>query len=303
MACRILKYMLYYKSAAALLLCVYAAGTPHAQAQETNVGAFAPVDGINLYYEVHGQAHKGHGIPLVLIHGGGSTIESNFSHVLPLLARTREVIAIEEAGHGHTKATSRAFTFENTADDVAALLDFLHVPRADILGFSNGGTSALQVAIRHPQKVRRLVLASSLYRRDGMMDGFFESMKTATLDVMPEALKEADRRVNPDPSHLQALFVQDSQRMLHFKDIPEEQIRAIHAPTLVLNGDQDVVNPEHALRLAHTIPGARLAILPAVHGAYLGAVEAGPFDRALVEGTLGLITEFLSTTAAPSGRR
>ena len=283
-ASRILKYMLYYKLAAALLL---AAGTPQAMA------SFAPVNGINLYYEVHGQAHKDHGAPLVLIHGGGSTIESSFSHVLPLLARTREVIAIEETGHGHTKATSRAFTFENTADDVAALLDFLQIPRADILGFSNGGTSALQVAIRHPAKVRRLVLASAIYRRDGMPDGFFESMKTATLEVMPEALKEADRRVNPDPRHQQALFDQDSQRMLHFKDIPEEQIRAIHAPALVLNGDQDVVKPEHALRLAHTIPGARLAILPGTHGAYLGAAESGPFDRPLVETTLSVINEFL----------
>jgi pimeloyl-ACP methyl ester carboxylesterase len=257
------------------------------------MSSFAPVNGINLYYEVHGQDHKDHGVPLVLIHGGGSTIESSFSHVLPLLARTREVIAIEEAGHGHTKATSRAFTFENTADDVAALLDYLKVPQADILGFSNGGTSALQVAIRHPGKVRRLVLAAGVYRRDGMPDGFFESMKTATVDVMPEALKEADRRVNPDPQHLQALFVQDRQRMLHLEDIPEEQIRAIHAPTLVLNGDQDVVKPEHAMRLAHTIPGARLAILPATHGAYLGAAESGPLNRPLVEVTLSLITEFL----------
>ena len=266
--------------------------TAHAKA--TEMGSYAPVNGINLYYEVHGKADQHQGVPLVLIHGGGSTIESNYSHLLPLLARGREVIAIEEAGHGHTKATSRPFTFENTADDVAALLDFLHIPQADILGFSNGGTSALQLAIRHPGKVRRLVLASSTYRRDGLPAAFFESMKTATVDVMPEALKEADRRVNPDPAHLQALFVQDSQRMLHFQDIPQEQIKAIHCPTLVLNGDQDVVKPEHALQLARTIPGARLAILPSNHGAYVGAVEAGPFDPALVEATLALVTPFLN---------
>jgi pimeloyl-ACP methyl ester carboxylesterase len=182
-------------------------------------------------------------------------------------------------------------------------LDFLQVPQADVLGFSNGGTSALQVAIRHPAKVRRLVLAAAVYRRDGMPDGFFESMKSATVADMPEALKEADRRINPDPSHLQALFVQDSQRMLHFKDIPEAQIQGIHAPTLVLGGDQDVVKPEHAFRLARTIPGARLVILPATHGAYLGAVEAGPPDRALVETTLSLITELLDVSAAPSRRQ
>jgi pimeloyl-ACP methyl ester carboxylesterase len=263
-----------------------------AYAKEPEMAAFAPVNGINLYYEIHGKAHD-HAVPLLLIHGGGSTIESNFSHLLPILARGREVIAIEEAGHGHTKATSRAVTFENTADDVAALLDFLHQPQADILGFSNGGTSALQLAIRHPEKVRRLIVASALYRRDGIIDGFFDSMKTATVDAMPEALKEADRKINPDPAHLQALFVLDSQRMIHFKDIPDDQIHAIHAPTLVLNGDQDVVKPEHALRLAHTIPGARLAILPTTHGGYLGAVEAGPFDQALVEMTSRLATDFL----------
>lgn len=256
------------------------------------MGSFAPVNGIQLYYEVHGKSRQGE-TPLVLIHGGGSTIESNYSHLLPLLVRAREVIAMEEAGHGHTKATSRPFTFENTADDVAALLEFLHKPQADILGFSNGGTSALQVAIRHPGKVRRLILASALYRRDGMMDGFFESMKTATLEVMPEPLKEANRRINPDPEHLRALFERDVQRMLGFRDIPTEQIRAIHVPVLVLNGDQDVVKPEHALLLARTIPGARLAIFPSNHGAYFGAVEAGPFDRALVETAAQWITQFL----------
>jgi pimeloyl-ACP methyl ester carboxylesterase len=275
-----------------LALAALSVLTITAQARESEMG-FAPVNGINLYYEMHGKTHKGLRVPLVLIHGGGSTIESTYAHLLPMLARTREVIAIEEAGHGHTKATSRPFTFENTADDVAALLNFLNIPQADILGFSNGGTSALQIAIRHPDKIRRLIVASGTYRRDGMIDGFFDGMKSATLDMMPEALKEADRRINSDPEHLQALFVQDSHRMMQFKDIPEEQVRSIRAPTLVLNGDQDVVKPEHALQLSRAIPGARLAILPSNHGAYLGAVEAGPLNRPLVELTLKLTTEFL----------
>lgn len=259
------------------------------------MGAFAPVNGINLYYEIHGKPDKEHPVPLVLIHGGGSTIESNFKDLLPLLSRTREVIAIEEPGHGHTQATSRPFTFENSADDVAALLDFLHLPQADVFGFSNGGTTTLHLAIRHPGKVRRLIVASSNYRRDGMPAGFFEGMKSATLDVMPEPLKAADRKINPDPAHLQALFLQDKQRMMDFKDIPDEQIRAIHAPVLVLDGDHDVVQPEHALQLSRTLPNARLVILPATHGAYLGAVEAppGPFDRSLLQMTLHLTTDFL----------
>jgi pimeloyl-ACP methyl ester carboxylesterase len=123
------------------------------------------VDGINLYYEIHGHSRKGVR-PLVLLHGGGSTIESNYAKFIPLLTRTRQVIAIGEAGHGHTKLTSRPLPFENSADDVAALLDYLNISDADIFGFSNGGTVALQVAIRHPDKVHRMIVASGLYRRD-----------------------------------------------------------------------------------------------------------------------------------------
>src|SRR5262249_55175944 len=160
------------------------------------LAAYASVNGLQLYYEVHGE-----GEPLVLIHGGGSTIESNWSRMIPLLAKSRRVIAIEEQGHGHTKAIGRAFTFDNTADDVAALLDFLKIDRADLFGFSNGGMTALRVAVRHPRKVRKLVLASAPYRRDGMIPGFWEGMAKGTLADMPAALKDADRKINPDPKH------------------------------------------------------------------------------------------------------
>ena len=106
-----------------------------------------PVNGIDIYYEVHGSRD---GIPLVLLHGGGSTIDSNFGRVLPFLARNRRVIALEEQGHGRTSDRDQPVTFEGSADDVAGLLRYLKVPQADLLGFSNGGTVALQVAIRHP---------------------------------------------------------------------------------------------------------------------------------------------------------
>src|ERR1700733_9375209 len=133
-----------------LVLVSCAHQPPVADSSAVKTG-FAPVNGINLYYEIHGQSRKDVR-PLVLLHGGGSTIESNYGNFIPLLARTRQVIAIEEAGHGHTKMTSRTLTFENSADDVAALLDYLHISDADIFGFSNGGTVALQMAIRHPEK-------------------------------------------------------------------------------------------------------------------------------------------------------
>ena len=112
----------------------------------------APVNGINMYYEVHGRRD---GVPLVLLHGGGSTIEVTFRRVLPVFAGSRRVIAVEEQGHGRTTDRDAAVTFQSSADDVAALLRCLKVDKADRFGFSNGASVALQVAIRHPKLVRK----------------------------------------------------------------------------------------------------------------------------------------------------
>src|SRR5438105_13930619 len=131
-----------------LMLTIAAIGLIASGAATAVQTGYAPVNGLKMYYEIHGRT----GEPLVLIHGGGSTIESNWARVLPLLAKSHRVIAIEEQGHGHTKAIDRPFTFENTADDVAALLDHLKIDRADLFGFSNGGQIALRVANRHPEK-------------------------------------------------------------------------------------------------------------------------------------------------------
>jgi pimeloyl-ACP methyl ester carboxylesterase len=124
----------------------------------------APVNGIQMYYEIHGRSE---GLPLVLLHGGGSTIEVTFGRVIPIFAQGRRVIALEEQGHGRTTDREGPVHFETSADDVAALLRSLGVEKADFFGFSNGASVALQVAIRHPPIVRRLVLASSMTRRDG----------------------------------------------------------------------------------------------------------------------------------------
>src|SRR5919106_5071329 len=117
----------------------------------------APVNGIHMYYEVHG---RGDGVPLVLLHGGGSTIEVTFGRVLPVLAGSRRVIAVEEQGHGRTTDRDAPVAFESSADDVAALLRHLKIEQADLLGFSNGASVALQTAIRHPLLVRKLIFAS-----------------------------------------------------------------------------------------------------------------------------------------------
>lgn len=127
---------------------------------------YAPVNGLKVYYEIHG-ANPARP-PLVLLHGGGDTIRSSFGYILPELARNRQVIAFEQQGYGHTAdIADRPFSFEQSADDTAALLDYLQVRQADLFGFSNGGTIALQVAIRHPQVVRKLVVASGFFSRDG----------------------------------------------------------------------------------------------------------------------------------------
>ena len=250
---------------------------------------YAQVNGLRMYYELHGAG----GTPLVLIHGGGSTIGTNFSRVLPMLSRNRRVIAVEVQAHGHTRDIDRPFTFEQDADDVAALLDSLHVRRADILGFSNGGTTALQIAIRHPGKVSRLVIASSNYKRDGMQAGFWDFMEKGTYADMPQPYKDAYLKINPSQAGVHAMHEHDAKRMLAFKDIPDASIRGIQAPTLVVVGDRDVIRPEHALELSRTLPHARLCILPGTHGSYLGEVMTPTVSDRRVAIFASLVTEFL----------
>jgi pimeloyl-ACP methyl ester carboxylesterase len=239
-------------------------------------GRYASVNGLKIYYEIHGS-----GSPLVLLHGGGSTIKSNYGRILPELKKTHQVIAIELQAHGHTADINRPLSFEQDADDVAALLNQLHIQKADIMGFSNGGTTSIQIAIRHPQLVNKLVLASAIYRRDGMQPGFFDGMQNVTIDQMPQPLKESYLEANPDPKGLQAMFERDVARMLSFKDIRDEDIHAIQAPALVINGYADVVRNEHALEISRTLPHAQLMILPAGHGDYIGEICSPDKDSKL----------------------
>jgi pimeloyl-ACP methyl ester carboxylesterase len=250
---------------------------------------YVSVNGLRMYYELHGAG----GTPLVLIHGGGSTIGTNFGRVLPLLSRTRRVIAVEVQAHGHTRDIDRPFTFEQDADDVAALLDSLHLAKADILGFSNGGTTALQIGIRHPAKVNRLVIASSNYRRDGMQAGFWDFMEKGTYADMPKPYETAYLKINPSQEGVHAMQSRDAKRMLAFKDIPDDAIRGIRAPTLVIVGDKDVIRPEHALDLSRTLPNARLCILPGTHGSYLGEIMTPKVSDRTVGVFADLVTGFL----------
>jgi pimeloyl-ACP methyl ester carboxylesterase len=186
-------------------------------------------------------------------------------------------------------------SFEQDADDVAALLKQLNIAKADIMGFSNGGTTSLQIAIRHPELVNKLVLASTTYRRDGMFSGFFEMMEHATFDQMPQPLKDAYLAANPDQKGLLAMFHRDVARMVSFKDISESDIKAIQAPALVINADADVVTTEHAVHLSRTLPHAKLAILPGGHGDYIGEVCAPDKKSKLPALVVEMIEEFLKT--------
>lgn len=251
---------------------------------------YASVNGIRMYYEIHGEEQ---GVPLVLIPGGGSTIEVTFGRVLRRLARHRPVIAVEEQGHGRTSDRDAPFRFETSADDVAALVRSLGYQKVDLFGFSNGASTALQVAIRHPEVVGKLVFASAMTRKDGARPELWEFMRQAEFSNMPQPLKDAFLRVNPDERQLRAMHEKDVERMSSFRDVPEADLEAVRAPTLIVIGDEDVVKPEHAVELSRLIPNARLLVLPAGHGDYIGELVATTSATRLPELTVGIVEEFL----------
>ncbi|WP_420843082.1 alpha/beta fold hydrolase [Geothrix terrae] len=223
---------------------------------------FAPVNGLQIYFEIHGVASPTQP-PLVLLHGGGDTIQTSFGQILPALASGRQVIAFEQQGYGHTAdIADRPFSFEQSADDAAALLEYLHIERADLFGYSNGGTIALQMAIRHPKAIRKLVVASALVKHDGAYPWLWDAMANAKVENMPQVLQKEYLKVAPQPENLRMMHDKAVQRMRHFKDIPADALRSITAPTLVVIGDADVIRPEHAVETFRLLPHAQLAVLP-----------------------------------------
>ena len=249
---------------------------------------YSEVNGLKMYYEIHGQ-----GKPLVLIHGGGSTIETNFEKIIPLLAKHRQVIALELQAHGRTNDRNADLTFEQDADDVAALLKNLQIDKADFLGFSNCGTSTIQIAIRHPELVDKIILGSALAKRNGVPDWFWGFMANAKLENMPELLKAGYKKVAADTNGLQLMHDRDAKRMVHFKDIPDDQIKAIKAPALIIIGDKDIITPEHAIELHRQIANSELAIIPGGHGYYIGEVTTIGPDFKESELIVPMIEKFL----------
>ncbi len=250
---------------------------------------YSEVNGINMYYEIYGQ-----GKPLVLIHGGGSTIQTSFGRVIPLFAKDRQLICVELQAHGRTGDRNSELSFEQDADDVAALLKNLHIEKADILGFSNGGNTALQIAIRHPHFCNKIVAASVLLKRDGALSQFWEFMKNGTFEQMPQQYKGAFINVNPDSAKLMTMYRKCANRMINFKDFTDEQVKSIKAPVLLINAGADVATSEHVVAMSKLIPDCTLAIIPGGHGAYLGEITTLKEDYKDTDFVVPMIENFLN---------
>jgi len=230
---------------------------------------YAPVNGLKMYYEIHGT-----GQPLVLLHGAFSAIGTSFGALLPELAKTRQVIGLELQAHGRTADIDRPLSLEQMADDTASALQHLGIDQADIFGYSMGAAVALQVTIRQPQMVRKLVFASASFSADGVHPGLMEGLGEMTPDMMfGSQWHDEYMRIAPDPDHFATFFAKKTQMDRNTKDVPAETIAAIKAPVLIVIGDSDLVRPEHAVEMFRLLgggvfgdlapmPPSQLAILP-----------------------------------------
>lgn len=231
--------------------------------------SYAQVNGLNMYHEIHGT-----GRPLVLLHGNLSTIDVDFGGMIPALAETRQVIAVEQQAHGHTADIDRPLTIPNWAADTAALLRHLDVSDADVFGYSSGSAVALQLAVDHPELVRKLILASSSYQLSGLHPEILGGVQ----EVQPEHLagspfEEAYARVAPRPDDWPVLVSKINELNRNLSEWPAETIRNLGKPALLITGDSDIVRPEHSVEFFRLLgggvagdlaglPDSRLAILP-----------------------------------------
>lgn len=226
----------------------------------TTHGAYAAVNGLQMYYEIHGT-----GRPLVLLHGGALTLDLSFGRILPVLAEAHQVIAVELQGHGRTADIDRVPQLDAFAEDVVALLDQIGIDRADLFGYSLGGLVATEVAVRHPERVDRLVLAAVHFREDGylpeIVDPRQDSPRLPTADDFAQ-MQAAYAAVAPDPDHFEAFLERLQPMVTGFRGWSDAQLRSITAPTLLVVGDTDFVRLEHIVAVHDLLPDARLAVLP-----------------------------------------
>ena len=252
---------------------------------------YVSVNGLEMYYE-----DRGAGQPLVLLHGAFSAIGTSFGSVLLELAETRRVIAFEMQAHGRTADIDRPLSMEQMADDTVAALQQLGIEEADFFGFSMGAGVAVRVALRHPEMVRKLVLASVSYRLDGVHPGLMEGLAEMKPEMMHGSpWHEEYMRIAPRPEDFATLFTKKAQMDREERDLPAETIEAIKSPTLLIIGDSDIVRPEHAVEMFRLLgggvmgdlvglPKSRLAVLP-------GTTHATLVERA--DWLVSMITAFL----------
>ena len=267
-------------------------------------GNYAEVNGLNIYYEIHGS-----GQPLVLLHGAYMTIDL-MGEIVPALAGSRQVIAVELQGHGHTADIDRPLSYELMADDIAALIEHLAFEKADLFGYSMGGGVALQVAIRHPEVVRKLVVASASYTSEGMHPGLLEMIPTLTPEAFAGSpIEEAYLRSAPNPDDFSTLVAKLKRLDMEPFAWPPEDIRGIAAPTLLIVGDSDAIRLEHAVEMFRLLgggvmgdlaglPKSQLAVLPGT--THFVPPGSGVLERA--DWLLPMIVSFLEASM-PEGRR
>jgi pimeloyl-ACP methyl ester carboxylesterase len=199
--------------------------------------------------------------------------------------------------HGHTADIERPLSFQQDADDIAELLKQLNIDKSDIFGFSNGASTTLQFAIRHPEMTRKIIVASTFYKKAGAPNWFWDMMSKPTFEAMPQAYKDAFLKINPDTNALHRMYERDVARMQSFPDITEEQMKSIKAPAFIIMGDRDITSPEHASEMQRLISNSRLAIIPGGHGEYIGELTT-PQDSTLISATVSMINKFLNEPTA-----
>ena len=212
-----------------------------ANSPQQKITGYAPVNGLKIYYEIHGA-----GKPLLLLHGAYMNIDMNWGQLLPELSKTRKVIAVEMQGHGRTADNERSFSFDSLASDISGLMMFLKIDSADVIGYSLGGTVALDLAIQNPGVINKMVIISSAYKYAGWLPAIrnlFQTFKPEFFDATP--LKAAYESIAPDPKHWHTFVA----KMIEFDkkeyNLGEEKIKAIRSPVLLIMGDNDGVEMEH----------------------------------------------------------
>jgi pimeloyl-ACP methyl ester carboxylesterase len=256
------------------------------------MNGYAQVNGLEMYYETHGS-----GRPLVLLHGGISGIGSSFGGILPLLAKNRQVIAVELQGHGRTADIDRPLRIEHLADDVIALLRQLGVESADLFGYSLGAVVALEVALREPGLVGKLVVASLSHSVAGLHPGVLDGMDMLTPEMLVGTpFEEEYLRIAPDPEHWPELLEKIKEFDREWIGWPAERVRSNTVPTLVVVGDSDIVTPEHAVETFRMfgggvmgdgpagLPASQLAILPGT--SHMGMANRGEWLAPMIEAFL-----------------